>query len=43
MTGWKSKACFIHLKQSDLIAQVYSVAIRFSESALMEQVAEYFP
>lgn len=31
MAGCKSKACFIHLNQSDLIALVYSVVIRFSE------------
>lgn len=42
MTEFKSKACFIHLKQSDLIALVYSVVIILWESVLMEQTVEYF-
>lgn len=40
LSGCKWKACSIHLNQSGLIALVYSVAIIFSEHAIMEQVAE---
>jgi len=42
MTECKSKASFVHLNQTDLIALVYPFVIIFSESAFMEQVAEYF-